>query len=98
MPEDKRRIWGRLEPRRRLGDLAGRLGGTLDLVMLGDEEWALIWYQGFTKLLFRFEADGTLRLSFPEHALATSLGGEDGARLLDQAKRWLADCKPLIGA
>lgn len=92
-PEDKQHIWERLEQRRRLGGLAGRLGGALDLVAQDGQEWALIWHEGFTKLLFRFEEDGTLRLSLPDSGQTASLGGGDEVRLLDRAKRWLADCQ-----
>ncbi|MBI3145080.1 MAG: DUF1289 domain-containing protein [Pseudogulbenkiania sp.] len=96
-PADKRQIWERLPPRRRLGEWAGLLGGALDLVTLDDQEWATIWFDGFARLLFRFEADGSLRLSLPDNGLVTVLGLDDETRLLSQAKRWLTDSQPVIG-
>lgn len=91
--EEKRRIWGRLSSRRRLGNWAGLLGGTLDLVEQEGQEWAMIWYEGLARLLFRFDVDGSLHLSLPDSGLAASLGANDEGLLLSRVKRWLADCQ-----
>ncbi|HJU50258.1 MAG TPA: DUF1289 domain-containing protein [Pseudogulbenkiania sp.] len=95
VPDDKRQVWECLPLRRRLADWARLLGEGWDLQEVDGQEWAMTWYQGFTKLLFHFEADGSLRLSLPDSALATHLAGGDDAALLSQAKRWLAETERL---
>lgn len=96
-PEYKQQVWGRLQQRRHLGVWAGLLGGALDLITIDDQEWATIWLEGVARLLYRFEADGSLRLSLPDSGLVTVLGMNDETRLLSQVKRWLADSQSVIG-
>lgn len=55
----------------------------------------MIWYEGFAKLLFRFEVDGSLCLCLPDSGLATNLNASNDAALLEGAKRWLADCNSI---
>lgn len=90
-PDDKRHVWGRLPLRRRLADWARLLGEGWDLQQVNGEEWAMTWYQGFTKLLFRFELDGSLRISLPDSTLSAHLAGKDDAALLGEARNWLVD-------
>ncbi|BAK76132.1 hypothetical protein NH8B_1308 [Pseudogulbenkiania sp. NH8B] len=97
-PDGKRSVWGRLPLRRRLADWARLLGEGWDLQEVDGEEWAMTWYEGFTKLLFRFESDGSLRMNLPDSALAAHLAGKADAALLGEARAWLADSAQWLGS